>query len=90
MKAVIEETLNVSILVFVDDFCNLEREYEDRMLYVSILVFVDDFCNVEEIEALNERIWVSILVFVDGFCNDTDAHFLELAVGKHMFQSLFL
>ena len=38
---------NVSILVFVDDFCNLVVGLAAFTIAfpVSILVFVDDFCN---------------------------------------------
>ena len=59
----------VSILVFVDHFCNetISQQLEINELRVSILVFVDPFATGldkgDKLLGLN----VSILVFVDPF-----------------------
>ena len=64
--------ISVSILVFLDHFCNSKAGTATVRLYymVSILVFVDHFCNIHKpiIEEEVRKI-VSILVFVDHFCN---------------------
>ena len=64
----------VSILVFVDEFCNKDNEYRcvSGVLFVSILVLVDDFCNVVKEMGMGIKEIVSILVFVDGFCNTVE------------------